>query len=161
MGITLAIRKKSFKSLAKRAPGNFLRRMLLRFCGYQIGKEVYIGEEILVVDDLSDSSSTLIIEDRVSIAPRVTFVLYSAPNQSRLREYVGERRGSVFIRRDAWIGTGAVLLPGVEVGEGAIVGSNAVVTRNVPAYTVAVGVPARIMKKVAAALEMGTRGEND
>ena len=143
MSRLLAIRKKIFKAMAKSAPGNVIRLWLLRLCTYRIGQNVYIGEEILVVDDLSDDKATLLIEDRVSVAPRVTFILYSAPNQSRIRPYVNERKGSIVVRHDAWIGTGAVIMPEVEVGEGAIVGANAVVTKSVRAYTVMVGIPAK------------------
>ena len=53
------------------------------------------------------------------------------------------------LRRACRIGGGAVLLPGVEVGEEAFVGAGAVVTRDVPARTVVVGVPARAVREVA------------
>jgi phosphonate metabolism protein (transferase hexapeptide repeat family) len=53
---------------------------------------------------------------------------------------------AISIGHDTWIGHGAVIMPGVTIGNGAIVGSNAVVTRNVPAYSIAVGVPAKIIK---------------
>ena len=51
------------------------------------------------------------------------------------------------IGEDAWIGRGAVVLKGVRVGPGAIVGANSVVTRDVPAMSVAAGVPARVLKR--------------
>jgi len=52
----------------------------------------------------------------------------------------------VVVKRHADIGTGAILLPGVSVGEGAIVGAGAVVTRDVPAFSVVVGTPARFLR---------------
>nr|WP_304622830.1 glycosyltransferase [Pelomonas sp. P8] len=55
-------------------------------------------------------------------------------------------KGPVIIERNAWIGEGAAILPGVRIGEGAIVGANAVVTRDVPPRTVVGGAPARIIK---------------
>jgi phosphonate metabolism protein (transferase hexapeptide repeat family) len=64
----------------------------------------------------------------------------------------------ISIGHDTWIGHGAVVMPGVSIGNGAIVGSNAVVTRDVPAYAIAVGVPARVVRtrfpaSIAARLE--------
>jgi acetyltransferase-like isoleucine patch superfamily enzyme len=142
------IKKKFFKLLAKMVPGSNLRIHLLRKCYYEIGKEVYIGEDILILDDLDDSDVNLIIEDRVAISPRVTFVLYSAPNNSKIRRYVNEKKGKVVVRKDVWIGTGAVILPDVEIGEGSVVGANSVVTKNVAPYTVVGGAPARKIKMV-------------
>ena len=52
----------------------------------------------------------------------------------------------VVVKRHADIGTGAILLPGVTVGEGAIVGAGAVVTHNVPPYAIVVGIPARFLR---------------
>jgi acetyltransferase-like isoleucine patch superfamily enzyme len=137
------IRLKFSKMLAKSLPGNSLRVRLFRSCGYTIGEDVYIGEDLIVIDDPEDTQSRLVIGDRVAVSPRVTFVMHSAPNWSRIRPYVNEKRGGIRIGDDAWIGTGAVILPGIEIGAGAIVASNAVVTKHVPDYSVVGGVPAR------------------
>ena len=143
------IRKKFCLWFAGFLPGNGLRICLLRLCHYRIGKSVYVGESLIVVDDLSDKRSNLLIGDRAAISPRVTFVLHSQPNASRLVPYVNSCKGKITIERDAWIGTGAVILPGVTVGEGAVVGANSVVTRDVPAYTVVGGIPARKIRTIS------------
>lgn len=57
------------------------------------------------------------------------------------------REHAVAIGHDAWLGHGVVVLPGVNVGIGAVVGAGAVVTRDVPDYAVAVGNPARVVKR--------------
>lgn len=56
-------------------------------------------------------------------------------------------RGDTVVGHDVWIGTGAVIMPGVTIGDGAIIGAFSVVARDVPAYGVAVGNPARTVKK--------------
>lgn len=58
------------------------------------------------------------------------------------------RNQPITIQDDVWIGQGAVILKGVTIGQGAIVGMNAVVTKDVPAYSIAVGNPARVVKQV-------------
>jgi acetyltransferase-like isoleucine patch superfamily enzyme len=142
------LKKKLLKLIAKQLPGNGLRLRLLRMCGYTIGNDVYIGEDFIIIDDLSDTRLTLHIGDRASISPRVTFVMHTQPNESRIVPYVNSHRGSIMVDCDAWIGTGAVILPGVTIGEGAVVGANSVVTRSVPPYTVVGGIPAHKIKDV-------------
>ncbi|MGH2762425.1 MAG: acyltransferase [Thermoleophilaceae bacterium] len=85
-----------------------------------------------------------VVEDDVFLAPGV--VLTNDPTAGR-RRAGQELRGAV-LRRACRIGGGAVLLPGVEVGEEAFVGAGAVVTRDVPPRGVAVGVPARVAREV-------------
>jgi len=54
--------------------------------------------------------------------------------------------GDVYIGEDVWIGTGVKVLKGVKIGNGAVIGANAVVTKDIPSESVAVGVPARVIK---------------
>lgn len=144
----MKIKKKLLKMAAKHLPGCGLRISLLRMCGYIIGDRVYLGEDIIIIDDLDDDHFNLNIGDRASISPRVTFVMHTQPNESRIVPYVNSHKGPITIGADAWIGTGAVILPNVTVGEGGVVGANSVVTKDVPPYTVVGGVPARKIKEV-------------
>lgn len=57
-------------------------------------------------------------------------------------------KGSVLIGKNVWIGDKATILPGVTVGDGAIIAANAVVTKNVPAYAVVGGNPAKVLKQI-------------
>lgn len=145
------VKKKLLKLIAKNMPGCGLRIRLLRACGYMIGKMVYLGEDFIIIDDLEDTGDSpfnLCIGDRAAISPRVTFVMHSQPNDSRIVPYVHSYKGSITIGADAWIGTGVVILPDVTIGEGAVVGANSVVTKNVPPYTIVGGVPAHKIKDV-------------
>jgi len=52
----------------------------------------------------------------------------------------------IHIGRDVWIGRGACILPGVTIGEGAVIGANSVVTKDIPDFAMAAGVPAKVIK---------------
>lgn len=140
--------RKILKMLASWVPGNELRISLLRACGYQIGKDVYVGPGFVVADELGDSGSDVLIEDRVSIGPGVIIVTASSPNNSRLGTIIAKEKGPVVIKADAWIGARAVLLPNTTVGEMSIVGAGAVVVESIPSRCVAAGVPARVTRRI-------------
>jgi acetyltransferase-like isoleucine patch superfamily enzyme len=148
MLLSIAIKKRIFRSIAKMAVGYKARIWLLRKCNYLIGENVFLGEDLIIIDDLDDIGPNLIIGDRVAIAPRVTLVLYTVPNWSRIVDFTGLKKGKIIIEKDAWIGTGVVVLPGVRVGEGAVVGANSVVRKDVSKYSIVGGVPAKEINKV-------------
>ena len=88
------------------------------------------------------------IGDNVLIGPRVVIhslnhVYKDASVLIRLQGHVAK---PVVIEDDVWIGAGAVILPGVRVGRGAVVGAGSVVTKDVPAFGVVVGNPARLVR---------------
>ena len=78
------------------------------------------------------------------LAPRVNILTVNHP------ENPAERRGLILkpvtVKKNAWIGAGTTLLPGVTVGENAIVAAGAVVSRDVPANTIVGGIPAKVLK---------------
>lgn len=84
------------------------------------------------------------VEDDVFVAPGV--LLTNDPTGGRRRR--GEELRGAVLRRACRVGGGAVLLPGVEVGEEAFVGAGAVVTKDVPARALVMGVPARVVREV-------------
>jgi acetyltransferase-like isoleucine patch superfamily enzyme len=121
-----------------------------------IGDDVVIGHGSLVENDTTIGARTKIqaqayvtayttIEEDVFIAPCV--VTTNDNFMGRTEKRHAERRGPT-IRRAARIGGGAVLCPGVEIGEEAFVGAGAVVIRDVPARAVVVGNPARVIRDV-------------
>lgn len=60
---------------------------------------------------------------------------------------VSDGNKSVVIGDDVWIGQNAIILPGIHVGKGAVIGAGAIVTKDIPDYSIAVGVPAKVIKK--------------
>lgn len=140
------LKKKFLKTAVKILPGYKLRRSLLRKCNYHIGNDVFLGEDLIIIDDLRDDETNLIIEDRVAVSPRVTMILHSTPNWSKIADQVNSVKGKIVIKKDSWIGTGAVLFPNIIIGESSVIGANSVVTKNVPPYAVVGGVPAKLIK---------------
>lgn len=141
------IARKILKDTGSTFPFNRLRVLSLRLSGHPVGEDVWIGKGLLIIDDCS-LKERAVIGDRVAFAPRVTLVLQSFPNYSRIREIAPTKCADIVIGDDAWIGTGSVILPGVSIGEGAIVGAGSVVTRDVPPWTVVAGSPARVIKNL-------------
>lgn len=139
------LRKKVFKRWARNAFFPGWRVQLLRWCGFTIGQDVYIADDIIIAEELK-SRGLITIGDRVSMAPRVTLVTTSHPNNSLIRPFAPEKTGPIVIEPDVWIGAGVVVLPGVTIGRGAIVGANSVVTTDVEPLHVVAGQPARTLR---------------
>jgi len=135
------LRKKVLKRWARNAFFPAWRVWLLRGCGFEIGRDVYIADDFMVVEELADSGN-LAIGDRVSIAPHVTLVTSSHPNNSLIRQVAPVGRGRIVIEADAWLGVGVTVLPGVTVGRGAVVGAHSVVHKDVAPLQVVAGRPA-------------------
>lgn len=147
-GFLFRIKNKIGKLLTKIAPHNSLRILGIKLCGFSIGRKVYIGSDLIIVSMNSERSCFLKIGDRVAIAPRVTLVLSSDANWSNLMDNIKPIRGSIVLGDDCWIGTGAIILPNVTIGESSIVAAGSVVTKTVQPYTIVGGVPAKYIKNI-------------
>ena len=86
------------------------------------------------------------IGSHVMISPHVVVTSVEHPITDTQRPMYSQPRiyGKVIIEDDVYIGSGTVVTPGVRIGRGAVVGAGAVVTSDVPAYSIALGVPARV-----------------
>ncbi len=143
-----ALIKRTLKTLVRFTPGHQIRVRMLRWCGYSIGEQVVIGEDLIIGENYNSFYPKLFIGDRVAIAPRVSLITASGPSYSQLKQIYKGFSGKIIIEDDAWIGTGAIIMPDVTVGQGAIVGAGAVVTKDIPPFTVVVGIPARPVKRI-------------
>ena len=109
------------------------------FNNMNIGDNVFINSNCLAM-----ARGGIIIEDNVMIAGNVQLLSNNHDEYER-QVLLCEK---IIIKKGAWIGAGASILPGVTVGKYAIVGAGAIVTKDVPDYSVVVGTPAKVVKKL-------------
>lgn len=107
----------------------------------KLGKHIFINHACSFLD-----IGGITIEDDVQIGPRVNLTSENHPLDPSDRTTVLLQ--PIVIKRNAWIGAGTTILPGVTIGENSIVAAGAVVSRDVPPNTVVAGVPARIVKQL-------------
>jgi len=125
---------------------NRIRIKVYKHLGIKIGKDKYIGTDLEIID--YSALNLIVIGDRVTISSRVTLVVSSGPNNSKLKNIYPRKIGKIVIEDDAWVGTGVTILPGITVGKMSIIGAGAVVTKDVPPFTIVAGVPAKIIKRI-------------
>lgn len=148
MTVLHRLRRKVFKRWAKNAFFPQWRVALLRWCGVEIGNGAYIADGLTIVEEL-DGRHRVSLGERVSLGPNVTLVTSSHPNHSTIQTVAPTAAGPIMIGADAWIGAGAVILPGVTIGRGAVIGALSVVTSDVPELAVVAGQPARQLRTLA------------
>jgi len=107
----------------------------------KIGKNVFINFDCVFLD-----LGGITIEDNVLIAPKVSLLSEGHPVDPNVRQSLVP--GHIHIKRNAWVGAGAIVLPGVTIGENSVVAAGAVVSKDVSANTIVGGVPAKIIKSV-------------
>ncbi len=134
----------ALERLAANFPVPSGRVFLHRLRGIHIGKNVYIGYDV-IFDRIHPEMIT--IEDYVEIGDRCIISAHSR-GTLLLRDKYPRTVNPVTIRRGVWMAPGCIVLQGVEIGEKTVIGTGAVVNKSIPANCVAVGVPAKVIKKM-------------
>jgi acetyltransferase-like isoleucine patch superfamily enzyme len=135
------------KFLANFYPDARIRKLYWRRLGISMGENTYGNLGMRIASN--DQEQRVVIGKNVSIAPNVTFVVYSsAVNGQELNAlpYVRDvltRTGKIVVEDEAWIGASVTILPGVTIGRCAVVGAGSVVTSDVEPYSIYAGTPAR------------------
>lgn len=124
-----------------------IRPSILRYCGATIGRNVYFSNGIYI----DNNTSYLEVEDDVLFSPNVS-ILFHKRDMSFYGKNISMRtvphlKSKVIIKKGASIGTNVLILPGITIGEGAIVGAGTVVSKDVDDWTVVVGNPMRVIKE--------------
>ncbi len=123
-----------------------INALLHRLRGVCIGKKVKIAQDVLL-DPVEPGS--IILEDYVILNSGVTILAHTNPTLP-LYEYMGPRIVKlVRIKEGSWIGKGAIVLPGVTIGRYCVIGARAVVTKDIPDFTLALGIPARPVQSLS------------
>jgi len=138
-------------------PFHHLRRFFYRLGGIKIGKgstihmgarfydpkNISIGEDSIVGEGVVlDGRDRLIIGNHVDIASEV--MIYNSEHNVNDPDFLA-KNGPVIIEDYVFIGPRVIILPGVKIGKGAVVGAGAVVTKDLPPFSIAAGVPAKII----------------
>lgn len=109
------------------------------------GKNIAVGKNVFINSGCKfQDQGGIVIDDGALIGHNV--VLATLNHSLAVRDRQDLIPGPIRIEKNAWIGSNVTILPGVTVGDGAVVAAGAVVTKDVPAYTVAGGVPARVLR---------------
>lgn len=126
-----------------------LRPKILKWRGCKIGKHVFVGDYVRV-----DGGHCHLIE--IDDYAHVTSGCRLLCHQRDLRNYrfgdnaadLGYRTGKIHIGKGCMIGMETMIMPGVTIGDGAIVGARSLVTKDIPPYTIATGMPAKVLKTI-------------
>lgn len=140
-----------FKALLLKVRGASIGRRVVFYPGVWIctGQNLQIGNDVdLALDVLITTDGGVRIGDRTLIGYRTQILStnHNIPKQGELIFNAGHSYKPVCIKNDVWIGANCLILPGVTIGEGAVVGGGSVVTKDVPPNSVVAGVPAKVIR---------------
>ncbi|KUJ50047.1 sugar O-acetyltransferase [Chryseobacterium sp. JAH] len=111
------------------------------------GKNIYIGKNVFINFDCTFLAlGRITIDDNVLIGPKVSLITEGHPLDPKDRH--GLTAKPIVIKKNAWLGANATILPGVTIGENSIVAAGAVVSKDVPDHTIFGGIPAKIIKNL-------------
>ncbi|MCJ1398306.1 hypothetical protein MMC11_001503 [Xylographa trunciseda] len=115
-----------------------------------LGPDVYINFNCVILD-----TCKVTIGARTLLGPNVSIYSGTHPIDPTIRNgTAGPEMGKeIHIEEDCWIGGNVVILPGVRIGKGATVGAGSVVTKDVAAFTVAAGNPAKMIRKIVTKMD--------
>lgn len=107
------------------------------------GNLVYANFNLTMVDD-----THIYVGDYTMFGPNVTVATAGHPIVPELREKAYQYNFPIRIGRNCWIGAGALIMPGITIGDNVVVGAGSVVTKDLPSNVVAVGNPCRILREI-------------
>ena len=111
--------------------------------GVSIGAGTFLNYDCLMLDVASVE-----VGEACQVASRVQFITATHPIDPHVRRIGWETAKPITVGDNVWLSSGVILCPGVTIGDDTVVGAGAVVTRDLPAGVVAMGVPARVLREI-------------
>ena len=108
-----------------------------------LGKNVFINSNCYFMD-----GAKITVGDNVFIGPSCGFYTANHPLDYQTRNQGIERPLPILIGNNVWLGGNVIVLPGVEIGDGCVIGAGSVVTKDIEANSIATGVPCKVIKKI-------------
>lgn len=163
----LVISYETFMALVFSLPRSFFfgyfKRKMLQAMGAKIGKRVVFypgvwiapGRNLIVEDDVDLAKDVLIttsggvtigVRTLIGYRSQILSSNHEIPPKGEAFPISGNVHLPINIGRDVWVGAGCIITAGVSIGEGAVVAAGSVVTKNVPAYAIVAGVPAKLIR---------------
>ena len=112
--------------------------------GIRFGRNFYANSGCTILD-----GGAVHIGDHVLFAPNVALYTVGHPLHPALRRAGWEQTAPITIEDDVWLGGGVIVLPGVSIGDNSVIGAGSVVTKNIPANSLAVGNPCRVLRQIS------------
>ena len=108
-----------------------------------LGKNVFINSNCYFMD-----GAKITVGDNVFIGPSCGFYTANHPLDYQTRNQGIEQALPILIGYNVWLGGNVIVLPGVEIGDGCVIGAGSVVTKDIEANSIATGVPCKVIKKI-------------
>lgn len=126
-----------------------IRPWVLRKVGCHVGKDVFIGSRVWIDGGHAD---LIYIDDHAHVTGLTVLLCH----KRELSDYyqgddyakMPYKTGEIHLGKGCSTGTGTIIMPGVSIGEGAIIGAGSLVTKDIPAWTIAIGRPAKVVKNI-------------
>lgn len=113
------------------------------------GKHVKLGKNVFInVDTYFMDGNLITIGDNTFIGPKCGFYCNIHPENVELRNQGLEKALPITIGNNCWLGANVTVLPGVTIGEGCVIGAGSVVTKDIPAYSLALGTPCKVVRPI-------------
>ena len=117
------------------------------YCDYghniEVGKNTFINYNCTIID-----VGKVVIGDYCQIAPNVSIYTAGHPVHPAARNTAYEYGIDITIGNNVWIGGNSVIMPGIHIGDNVVIGAGSIVTKDIPAWTVAAGNPCRVIRKI-------------